>query len=562
MSRSPLSTGALVLTAALVLGVSAGPATADPPDTARPVPTATSSPAPPTPDPTGAEPTETEPTDAAPTPLPTTPAPAVPDAEVDLRIAVVYEKPAYAAHEEVRARATVTNVGTATATGVTVMSTGNLHDHEWSGLGGPGVTLEPGRSVEGTADGDVVDPGRGEVRLVVTTSSIEPETTPADNTVVATVPVHIVRGTYAGVVYGDNDGSGAKEPGEELSNLTVRLIGGHPGDEYTVATDLNGRFEFADVPLGWYVVLFSGSDWWLPTIHFELDEVDDPEALIRGARRVGGQLTATAAFTRPAYAVDETAVMALTLTNGDDPAIPGLKALCHSPLGVPVDLGELGREEGTSLPGRTTKTYFVTYRVTDAAVRAGHMAVNCVVGSPPWVNGEIKAGAVARVPGAHAARALGRLLRVLPRDDQCGRCPPPTVPLVGVKVYLRSQLTGQVVARAVTGAQGLFQFSDLPADLYDFGVVGPWKAPATFVVAAGDNTDNPTTVLVEVGPDQPDPDPVPPDAGPPPGGAPAPPGDDPGDLAVTGAGVGWLALTGLLALVAGVVLVSRAGRRT
>ncbi|UOZ05679.1 hypothetical protein [Amycolatopsis sp. WQ 127309] len=40
-----------------------------------------------------------------------------------------------------------------------------------------------------------------------------------------------------------------------------------------------------------------------------------------------------------------------------------------------------------------------------------------------------------------------------------------------MKVYLRNHVTGAVVARAVTGSGGGFTFRDVPADLYDFGIV-------------------------------------------------------------------------------------------
>ncbi|MEV0680077.1 carboxypeptidase-like regulatory domain-containing protein [Actinosynnema sp. NPDC050436] len=555
MSRLPLSTGALLLTAVLALGVSTGPAAADgtdPPDASRPVPTDTTPPAEP-PAPTGNPPAQN-------TPAPPDPAPALAAPGVDLRIAVVYEKPAYFAHEVVRARATVTNVGTATATGVTVTSTGNIDSHHWTGFGWPGVTLAPGGSAEGTASGYAGFPNDGEVRLTVTATATEPDTAPADNTVDAAVPLGVLRGAYSGVVYGDGDGNGAMDPGEALPGLEVRLQGGHPWARYTARTDANGRFSASTLPVGRYVVEFDGPTWWFPGLSVEVDDVDDPDVLIRGTHQVAGRLTATAAFTAPTYAVGDLAVMNLTVTNSGTAAIRTLKAVCYADVGTEADLGELGREDGTTLPGGTTKSYPVRYRITAAAAESGHLRVDCVLGAPPVGNGEIKAGDTARVPGARATRSAGRLVQGLSHATPCGPCRPPTAPLVGVKVYLRSQLTGQVVARAVTDPQGVFTFHDLPADLYDFGVVGPWKAPATYVVKGGDNSSVPTLVFVVAGPDQPDPD-ADPDTGPPPGGAPAPPGAEPDALARTGTGLDRLALTGVLLLLVGAALVTRAGKR-
>ncbi|RKT55305.1 LPXTG cell wall anchor domain-containing protein [Saccharothrix australiensis] len=634
MSRLPVSIGAALLAAVLVVGVSAGPAAADgarpaePPGTSepsRPAPSGSTATepvaiepvatepapdrpavdAPPADQPPGEQPPSDQPPDDQPPgdqppaaePPATDPVTAepvtAPRAGVDLRLVVTYDKPSYFAHEVVVARVKVTNAGDATATRVQVTSTGNIDSHFWHGFDWPGPTLAPGQSAEGYASGHVTDPKGDAVRLVVETTSAEPDAAPGDNAVTAAVPLTVLRGSYSGVIYGDRNGNSAVDPGELLVGQPVRAAGGRPVGSYTAVTDANGRFSLRGLPIGRYVVEFDNTQWSFPLVSVEVDEVDDPDVLIRAANHVNPLLAATAAFTRPAYRVDDTAVVAVTLTNRGDAHIPELSASCHSTNGVVISLGELGQEDGTTLPAGTTKTYDLTYRVTASAAEAGHLSVRCVLGAPPFVNGAVVASAVGRVPGGRAPRVVGQLLHILPRQASlCPRCPP-TAPLPDVKVYLRDQVTGQVVARAVSNAQGIFEFHDMPADLYDFGIVGPWRSTApTFTVYAGDSGSTTRVVYVEDGPDQPDPD------GPPPGGAPAAPGgddppdedpadedppnedpvdvdpadvdpvdhgladgDEPAELADTGAAVGWLALAGLVSLVAGIGLTARARRR-
>ncbi|MFI9816327.1 carboxypeptidase-like regulatory domain-containing protein [Saccharothrix variisporea] len=148
-----------------------------------------------------------------------------------------------------------------------------------------------------------------------------------------------------------------------------------------------------------------------------------------------------------------------------------------------------------------------------------------------------------QVPGGIAPRVVGYLGR--PKDKPLSGWPrSDAVP--GVEVFLRDQATGAVVARAVTEANGTFTFRDVPAGTYEFGVGGPWRllSAPVLVVRAGEDGPVPMPHFVYV-----EPVPAPPGAG---GGA-APREE----LAATGAGVGLLALLGVLALVAGGVLVRR-----
>jgi len=218
------------------------------------------------------------------------------------------------------------------------------------------------------------------------------------------------------------------------------------------------------------------------------------------------------------------------------------------------------------VPARASRTFDISFRVDRPAALVGHLTAGCLVGAPPYGNGAILAVAMTRVPGHRAAQVTGQLFRLLPTPNaRCGypksRCsppPPPSEPLPGVKVFLRSQVTGQVVARAMTDTRGVFTFYDVPADLYDFGVVGPWTG-TTLIVRADDNGTYPNLVYVKDGPQQPDPDPVP---------APTPPTPPtqgvnvPATLATTGVDLRWLTLSGLLTLTLGIGLTTRTRRLT
>jgi len=194
----------------------------------------------------------------------------------------------------------------------------------------------------------------------------------------------------------------------------------------------------------------------------------------------------------------------------------------------------------------------VTVPVTDESAASGHIRLWCSIGSPPTANGSGELiAALAHVPGGVAPKVIGNL-GVERYRPGLGR--PTGDALPGVKLYLRDQVDGKIVARAVTGPDGNFAFYDVPAGLYRFGVVGPWEFTygTEIIVRTGENGSTMHWVLVRPGPYQPDPDAVPPG-----GDGPAPPPP----LAVTGAGVTWLALGGLLSVIAGSALVLGTPRR-
>lgn len=572
MSRLRRSIGALLLTVVVCAGASAGPAFGDTsaaaePTTTQPIPTEPRSTEPTVP---AVEPTiPVESTTAVEPTAPGDPATAEPVAEaVDLALTVTFDKPAFFADESITARARVTNNGTAPASRVLLESTGNLMSHNWGGFGYDGTRIEPGQTVEGTIDSRVSTADDLLTLIVTARTTAEPDVEPADNTVTLTVPITVVRGTFSGTVYGDRNGSGAMDPGEALAGLEVVVNGGHPDAEYTTTTDAAGRFAFSGLPRGDYRIGFAAPEWSFVWKSYAVDGEDDPDLVFRGARPIVSQLTASAGLDRSAYGVGDTAIVTLTLTNSDAVPIPDLTAVAYSNSAA-IDLGELAQGgPGVTIPANAGRTFRISVAVDRHAADSGYLYVTCTFGAPPHSNGSVTATAEARIPGAVAAKVTGLVAQQLPVPGVTTMGPPAFGPRVpDLKVYLRDQFTGEIIARATTGAAGEFEFRDVPAGAHQLGLVGPWRivyGGPRFYVGVHEGGLGPIghLVLVAPGPDQPDPDPAP-QPGAPTTPAPVPPDAGPWQqqLAATGANVVWLALGGLLTLLTGVALVLRPRRR-
>ncbi|MBB5802076.1 hypothetical protein F4560_001844 [Saccharothrix ecbatanensis] len=485
----------------------------------------------------------------------------------------------YFADEEVTVRAGVTNVGTASATRVFLDSTGNLSSHYWSGFGyGGSPPIGPGETAEGTLSARITAADDLLTLVVTARSDIEPDVNPADNTVTVSVPITVVRGTLTGTVYGDSDGNGVMGADEALADLEVTVRGGRPYADYTATTDSAGRFTFPDLPRGRYEVKYASDTWWSPHLEVDVDGVDDPDLLIRGTPLANRVLTVTGALDRSTYQLGDTARFALTLANSGPMPLTGITAACWSNGNAPLDLGELAPGgPGVTLPANASRDLVVPIPIDSRMVDTGNLQADCTFGAPPHYNGNVVVKVLARVPGGRAPKVAGLVALERPRSGTAPLGPPvPGAPVPNLKVYLKDQFTGAVFVRATTNASGVFEFFDVPAGTHQFGVVGPWEivhGGPVFPVTAGDNgSPSNHLVLLVPGTDKPDPDPAPRpnDPSPPPGTAPpgaAPPGTGPAQqptaaqLAATGVNVTWLALGGLLTLLAGIGLLTRTGRR-
>ncbi|WP_206797052.1 CARDB domain-containing protein [Amycolatopsis sp. MtRt-6] len=491
----------------------------------------------------------------------------------DLRLSVWFDKDAYLAQEPITAHATVTNVGTAAAGEARVNSTGNLSSESWATLSPSGAPIEPGQTVESRTTGYVTtDSGPLTITVTVRLLGDQADANPTDNAVTASVPVTHVRGSYRGTVYGDRNGNRTMDPGEALSGIRVGTSGGNPNVVRTAVTDAEGHFVFLDLPAGGYWTWFDSTDWHLTAPSVEVTGMNDPDVLIRGVPSAATWLSASAEFTRGSYRVNDVAHLTMTLTNKGTALMTNLTADCWATAAGQVDTGKLAASgPGVAVPSGATRTVDMTVRITEEAATEGNLRVWCSVGAPPHLNGPSAVRATARVPGGMAPKVVGYLglFRYKPILGF-----PSSDPLPGVKVYLRNQVTGAVVARAVSGTGGDFTFYEVPAGIYEFGIVGPWRLVYTdpeFLVRDGENGVIQTIpynhhIIVVPGPNQADPDPAPQ-----PGGQPAPTfpaavaprpvAAQPAGLATTGVEVTWLALSAFLTTIIGVGLVFGTVRR-
>jgi LPXTG-motif cell wall-anchored protein len=367
-------------------------------------------------------------------------------------------------------------------------------------------------------------------------------------------------------VYADWNGNAVKDVREEFSGLTITVSGGWPQGSYATVTDSAGRFTFSGLPRGNYRISFANADWAFPQTYAAVDGEDDPDLLFRAALLLAPVLTASAVFDRQSYRVNDTARLTLTLANSGAAPIPGITASCSTTVGSQLELGELAPDgPGATVPANTARAFDVRFPVDQRMADQGYLKVDCKFGENQYDNGNVTASAITRISGVIVGKVSGQV--TLPPgmpypQAQCGCSGPrPGLPVPNLKIYLKDQFTGAIFARATTNDLGNFDFYDLPTGIHELGVVGPWKlfsGGSAFYVNAADG--RPHLVYVVPGPDQADPDP------PQPGGSPEPGAgggqQTPEQLASTGVNVTWLALGGLLTLLAGAGLVFRTRRRT
>jgi hypothetical protein len=470
----------------------------------------------------------------------------------DLRVSATFDKPAYGPTDPIGVRLTVTNVGSTVASGFQVITHGNVNVPSWDPL--PGATLQPGESIEVDRAGSLTFVDEDMVATLQLEVFSGPEdANPTDNGIVLTARVDVTWGSYTGVVYGDVNRNGVIDPGEELAGVGVGLAGGAPFRNLSGTTDASGRFTFPKITAGQYRAGFVLAGWVIPpSDSFVVDGVDDPDVVIRATQPISVTLTATIAFVKGSYKVGETAHLTVTLTNSSPGPLSGISANCVDLDSSAPTWGDLATNgPGVSIPAHATVTIDVSSPIPPEAFSTGQITLHCVLGSAPAYLDFASAIAMTRVPGGIAPRTIGSLskhVRIF------------SFPVPGVKIYLRSQVTGKVVARSTTDKDGRFEFIDVPADLYDVGLVGPWRilgtTPTLQVYTGDDGTQRDTNFEVAAGPDQPDPDAQPSTTpAPQPGVEPAEPAEGGGGLAATGADVTWPAMAGLLALALGFGLV-------
>jgi hypothetical protein len=446
----------------------------------------------------------------------------------NLKAFAAFDKPAYNSGDVVNVRISVTNIGAGVAEGVHALACGGsagvscdpnrLGDLYQPMPGMPGVRIEPGETRTAELTGKVSEAYAGVLAFGISFETTNGDVNPANNTFRVIVPMTATRGSYSGILYGDRNGNGLLDPGEELERIRVSLHGGVPDSQFDGATDAHGRFAFPDIPTGQYGVSYElPAGWTPPNSMVTVDEQDDGDILIRLDRPLFQVLQASIKFTKDSYTEGEVAHITFTLTNRGPATLTGVTAFCTGSgttneidSGGPgwVDIGDDGWMTGpeVTLGSGETRSFDVWDVIPEGARTWGYAFVGCEFGlNHVYPQDRSPTGyAEARVPGATGTGG-GRV--IYDRDDN-GFTEGEGLP--GVKLVLVEPGTGTVIARTTTDPGGRYLFSDLPAYHYELRIVGPWQftgpGNAYFQVYGGENLPDSFDVFVVPGPDQSDPD--------------------------------------------------------
>ncbi|MEA5362017.1 hypothetical protein VA596_20955 [Amycolatopsis sp., V23-08] len=374
------------------------------------------------------------------------------------------DDPAQRAQVEVSASLdTVTNTGSTTAKGLWVsqdiIEPTDLvvpYDPGWGPLktSDPGLDLEPGKSfvLHGTGKVREVDQTSVVLRGVVFDATHFGVGEFSAAAKVAPAPGHA-----EGVVYGDKNGNGKRDAGEELAGakLTLRYVNG--SGTHTATSGPDGSITF-DVPGADYYLGGEVVDGWL--IPFHVIRIGaDTQLDVRGAPPLNGALQASMAFTQDSYQVGDLAHLTVTLANSGPIPLTGIVAGCNR-IGDPYILsgrspgwGDLAGDGVTIAPGET-RTFDVSEAVPAAAFNRGIVVAACDFGYEEVdIENHANASDQAAVPGAKAT--VEGTLGVF--DDQGNVAKG----VAGAKVVLVSDQHCPVVGERTTDAKGHFEFLDV-----------------------------------------------------------------------------------------------------
>ncbi|MGW4057202.1 hypothetical protein ACWEGE_02925 [Amycolatopsis sp. NPDC004747] len=398
-----------------------------------------------------------------------------------IEVAVVGFGGEHASDEDIRFTFKLTNTGNATATGVWViqhldqptdLQVGSVPGWEDLTSYGRGVKLEPGQTYELAMTGHIRDIGKDTVRFrgVVFDGSGSPSNLTFDES----AKVVQTPGEASGVVYGDKNGSGTRDSGEELAGIKLTLRYVHGDVSYPATSDEKGNLTFkvpaADYYLGGDVV-----DGWL--FPWRIVHIGEGTKLdLRGAPPLNGALKATMKFTKSSYQVGELAHVTVTLSNSGPIPLVGIVAACNR-IGDPYMLsgrtpgwGDLAGNGVTIAPGET-RVIDVSEAVPQAAFDRGFVMAACDFGYSE-VDSENHADTYtqAAVPGGKAV--VEGNIGTFDNQGQVAQG------LAGVKVVLVSDQHCPVVGERITDAKGHFEFLDVaPGPEFHLYLLPPagWK---------------------------------------------------------------------------------------
>ncbi|SEB34960.1 hypothetical protein SAMN04489727_1100 [Amycolatopsis tolypomycina] len=342
----------------------------------------------------------------------------------------------------------------------------------WGPLSGkPGVTLQPGETFTQAVVGQLQDISQDHANLRGFVYD-------KDGHGVAPgfdIPIKLEKtpGHATGVVYGDANGNGTFDAGEELTGITLTLR--YSSLTYQATSGKGGHFDFGEIPAAKYH--FGGDvlgGWLFPFQNIEVGA--DTELLVRGAPPLDGKLTASMAFTQDSYQVGDLAHVAVKLTNSGSVPLTGIVAECdrfgasYALKGTGPGWGDLAGDGVRIAPGET-RTIDVTEQVPAGALDRGIVTVSCDFGYRGVdLDNHALAADEASVPGGKAT-IVGD---VAVYGEQGGV----KQGVAGTKVVLVSDGHCPVTAERTTDANGHFEFHDVaPGPDYQLYLLPPkgWK---------------------------------------------------------------------------------------
>ncbi|MBP2321578.1 LPXTG-motif cell wall-anchored protein [Kibdelosporangium banguiense] len=392
------------------------------------------------------------------------------DAPVPLEVEVAFDKSGYRTGELIKAVVTLKNVGN---TGM--MLNGSLIPEDpgslipldtsaqWGDLQGAGVPLEPGATHTVNLSGY---PKSAQATRVRVHAVVFVEANGNGKQFVAEAPVTLIRGDASGVVYGDMDGDGGFDAGEELPG--VKLVweyASNPEEQYTATSNGAGVFTFPDLPTTRYrTVDAEVNGWKLLSGTVEIGPQGAVGLRIRGVRNLTGVLKPELKFTKDTYQPGELAQVTVSLTNAGEYPLSGIVANCNrggAEGGLPTgpgwgDLDTLAK--GVTLPPGRTTTFDVTSTVPQGAYRIGAVSAWCDFAYQGYMSSDNlpTANDTALVPGGRGG------LQVTVRNNPTGDVETEHPGLPGVKVIVVDDRACKV-AEKTTDQQGVAEITGLAA---------------------------------------------------------------------------------------------------
>jgi hypothetical protein len=374
-------------------------------------------------------------------------------------------KPSYPTNEDVHFSIKITNTRSVPVAGLQVAHFFTNPDDlvvpfldGWGPLSGkPGVTLQPGESFEQPIVGKIQDISQDHAKL---RGFVYGE----DGHGVApgfdlSIKLEQSAGHASGVVYGDGNGNGKLDQGEELKGTTLALQ--HSNLTYRATSDENGALDFGEIPAGEYTLVGSVIDGWLFPMRI-VQVGPDTKLVLRGAPPLNGALKASMAFTQDTYQVGDLAHVTVTLANSGPIPLTGVVAECNRIgddyilKGTGAGWGDLVWSRGVTIAPGETRTFDVTETVPAAAFNRGLVVASCDFGYYEVdIDNQARADDQAAVPGAKAV--VEGDIGVFDNQGQVADG------VAGVKVVLVSDQRCPVTGEQTTDAKGHFVFPEVAA---------------------------------------------------------------------------------------------------